>query len=82
MLIQKDKVLLIFFCLQANLQLFQDYRALLPAQAIENFFGNIVQLEKSLLSLFCNFTILLKEENAFMQVDRAIRIKQCYKHGH
>ena len=53
---------MIFFCLQANLQLFQDHRALLPAQAIENFFGDIVQLEKSLLSLFYNFTMLPKEE--------------------
>ena len=38
-LIQNDKILLIFLCLQAKLWLFQDYRALLLCASSWEFFA-------------------------------------------
>ena len=41
----------------------------------------VVQFEKNSLFRFCNFKMLQKLEKAFPEADKAIGIKQCYKHG-
>ena len=60
-LIQNDKILVIFVCLQAKLQLFQEYRAL-----FENFFGSFSITKK-------NFTMLQNRKKASTQDRQSIR---------
>ena len=60
-LIQNDKILVIFVCLQAKLQLFQEYRAL-----FENFFGSCSITKK-------NFTMLQNRKKASTQDRQSIR---------
>ena len=52
-LIQSDKISVIFLYLQAQLQLFKIIKLCSSAQAIEKFFGSF---------RFCNFTMLQKQE--------------------
>ena len=47
MLIQNDKILVIFLYLQTKLQLFQNYKALLLSASNWEFFLAVVQLEES-----------------------------------
>ena len=56
MLIQSDKSLLVFLCLQAKLQLFKIIKLCCSAQAIEKFFWQLFNLKKLAFSLlqFCD----------------------------
>ena len=64
-LIQNSKILVIFFCLQAKLQLFQEYRAL-----FENFSGiHSFQLER----LPKKFYNAAKQEKSLFLVRQSIR---------
>ena len=78
-LIQNGKILVLCFCLQSKLQLFQEYRAL-----FENFFGQ--SFKKTLLfsspTTAKNFLQCCKAgKKPFTQADRALEIKRCCKHG-
>ena len=61
MLIQNDKISVIFLCLQAKLQLSKVIKFCCSAQAIEKFFRQLFNLKKA---CFCNFTMLQKQEKS------------------
>ena len=75
---------MIFLWFQAKLQLFQDYRALfalLIAQAIETFFWQLFNLKKACSISFAILRYFENRKKACTYADRAIEIKQRYKHG-
>ena len=51
MLIQNEKILVIFLCVQAKLQLFKIIKLCCSAQAIEKFFWQLFNLKKLAFSL-------------------------------
>ena len=73
-LIQNGKVLVIFFCLQAKLQLFQEYRALL-----EKFFFFRQKVERLPKKLYDAANA--RKKPLFTLANRALKIKHCCKHG-
>ena len=86
MLIQSDKISVIFLYLQAKLQLYeiatlQDYKATLLC-ASENFFWQLFNLKKACFFAFAILRCCKNKKKAFTQADRAIGIKKCIKHAH
>ena len=79
MLIQNNKILVIFSCLLAKLQPFQDYRALLLCASDREFFFESRSSRKRLAFAFYNFTMLQKQQKVFTHAGRAIGIKQFHK---
>ena len=74
--IQNGEILVILMCLQAKLQLFQDYRSL-----FENFFCSrskklAVLKDHQKIAQCCK-----RSKKDFTQAKRALKIKHCCKHG-
>ena len=65
MLIQNDKVLVIFLCLQAELQLFKIIERCCFVQAIEKFFWQLSYLKKSCFSFVAIFPFCKSRKKAF-----------------
>ena len=83
MLIQNDKISVIFLCLLAKLQLFKVIKLCCSAQAIEKFFRQLFNLKKACFFVlqFYDAAKARKKPLRKSQADRAIGIKQCFKHA-
>ena len=65
MLIQNDKILVIFLCLQAKLQLFEIMKLCCSAQAIEKFLWQLFNLKKACFFAFAILRCCKSKKKAF-----------------